>query len=128
MTDRTADVLIAGAGPSGLTAAIELARRGVPVRIVDAASGPNTETRALGMQARTLELYQHAGLVEPLLDRGLRARIFNVFSENRQILRADFVGLDSPYPFLLMIPQNHTQMCWPSTSPHSAWRWSAMSS
>ncbi|GAB3243189.1 FAD-dependent monooxygenase [Mycolicibacterium hippocampi] len=109
MTGRTADVLIAGAGPSGLTAAIELARRGVAVRIVDAASGPNTETRALGMQARTLELYQHAGLVERLLERGLRARIFNVFSENRQILRADFAGLDSPYPFLLMIPQNHTQ-------------------
>ncbi|KUH85513.1 MULTISPECIES: FAD-dependent oxidoreductase [unclassified Mycobacterium] len=103
------DVLIVGAGPTGLTMAIELARRGVAVRIIDAAAGPATDTRALGMQARTLELFEKPGVVQPLLDRGLRARVFNVFSENRQILRADFAGLDSPFPFLLMIPQNDTE-------------------
>lgn len=103
------DVLVVGAGPAGLTTAIELARRGISVRVVDAAPGPATDTRALGMQARTLELFERPGLVEPLLDHGLRARVFNVFSENRQILRADFAQLDSPYPFLLMIPQNDTE-------------------
>lgn len=107
-TDR-ADVLIVGAGPTGLTMATELARRGVHPRIVDAAAEPNTETRALGVQARSLELFEKQGVTAQLLARGLKARVFNVFSENRQILRADFAGLASPYPFLLMIPQNEVQ-------------------
>ncbi|OBB77080.1 FAD-dependent monooxygenase [Mycobacterium sp. 852014-52144_SCH5372336] len=103
------DVLIVGAGPTGLTMANELVRRGIRARIIDAAAGPNTETRALGVQARSLELFDRQGIIEQLLARGLKARVFNVFSENRQILRADFAGLASPYPFLLMIPQNEVQ-------------------
>ncbi|OBF89005.1 hypothetical protein A5790_02045 [Mycobacterium sp. 852002-51152_SCH6134967] len=103
------DVLIVGAGPTGLTIANELVRRGIRTRIIDAAAGPNTETRALGVQARSLELFDRQGITEQLLARGLKARVFNVFSENRQILRADFAGLASPYPFLLMIPQNEVQ-------------------
>ncbi|VEG45429.1 2-polyprenyl-6-methoxyphenol hydroxylase-like oxidoreductase [Mycolicibacterium flavescens] len=103
------DVLIVGAGPTGLTVANELVRRGIRTRIIDAAAGPNTETRALGVQARSLELFDRQGITEQLLARGLKARVFNVFSENRQILRADFAGLASPYPFLLMIPQNEVQ-------------------
>ncbi|RAV06247.1 hypothetical protein DQP55_24090 [Mycolicibacterium sp. GF69] len=107
-SDRT-DVLVVGAGPTGLTMANELARRGIQARVVDAAAAPNTETRALGMQARSLELFERQGITDELLTRGLKARVFNVFSENRQILRADFAGLTSPYPFLLMIPQNEVQ-------------------
>lgn len=107
-SDRT-DVLVVGAGPTGLTMATELARRGIRTRIVDATAAPNTETRALGMQARSLELFERQGITDALLARGLQARVFNVFSENRQILRADFATLASPYPFLLMIPQNEVQ-------------------
>ena len=107
--DRT-DVLVVGAGPTGLTMANELARRGIRTRVVDAADAPNAETRALGMQARSLELFERQGITtNELLARGLKARVFNVFSENRRILRADFGGLASPYPFLLMIPQNEVQ-------------------
>lgn len=107
---RRADVLVVGAGPAGLTAAIELARRSIPVRIVDKAAQPNNQTRALGVQPRTLELLERHGIVEELLRNGLRAARFNVFSEGTQILDADFGELDSAYPFLLMIPQNHLEL------------------
>ncbi|NVN49344.1 FAD-dependent oxidoreductase [Mycolicibacterium hippocampi] len=108
MADQT-DVLVIGAGPTGLTIATDLARRGIRTRIVDAAAGPNTETRALGMQARSLELFEKHGITSELLARGLQTHTFNVFSENHQILRTSFAQLDSPYPFLLMIPQNEVQ-------------------
>ncbi len=61
------------------------------------------------MQARTLELFERHGTTEALLAHGLRADRFNVFSEGRQILRADFRGLPTSYPFLLMIPQNEVE-------------------
>jgi 2-polyprenyl-6-methoxyphenol hydroxylase-like FAD-dependent oxidoreductase len=103
------EVLVVGAGPTGLTMAIELARRGIDVRVIDKAAEPNSETRALGVQARTLELYARNDVTPELLPRGLRADRFNVFSEGRRILRADFGALPTPYPFLLMIPQNHVE-------------------
>lgn len=62
MTDYEADVLIAGAGPVGLTAALQLARWGVSVRLVDAAAGPATTSRALGTHARSLEIYDQLGI------------------------------------------------------------------
>lgn len=102
-------VLVVGAGPTGLTMAIELVRRGVDVRIIDRAARANTETRALGVQARTLELFERSGVAHELLTRGLRARRFNVLSEGRRILSADFAGLPTAYPFLLMIPQNEVE-------------------
>ena len=54
-------VLIAGAGPTGLTAALELSRLGVPVRIIDKQVAPATTSRAVGVQARTLELFEMRG-------------------------------------------------------------------
>jgi 2-polyprenyl-6-methoxyphenol hydroxylase-like FAD-dependent oxidoreductase len=104
-----ATVLVVGAGPTGLTAAVELARRGVAVRVIDKAAAASTDTRALGMQARTLELYERHGITAALLDNGLRADRFNVYSEGRRIVRADFRGLPTHYPYLLMIPQNETE-------------------
>ncbi|HVX47337.1 MAG TPA: FAD-dependent monooxygenase [Mycobacteriales bacterium] len=101
----TAEVLVVGAGPTGLTAATELARRGIEVRIVDAASTPNTETRALGVQARTLELLARQGTAEPIIADGLAVTDFHVLSENHEIMHLLLSGLDSPYPYLLMLPQ-----------------------
>ncbi len=103
------EVLIVGAGPTGLTAALELARRDIPVRVVDRTLHANIDTRALGVQARTLELLERTGITEDLVSNGLRAQHFNVFSEGKQILRADFGGLPTAYPHLLMIPQNEVE-------------------
>ena len=62
------DVLIVGAGPTGLMLANQLARRGVRILIIDRHAGPSLQTRALGVQARTLEIYSHLGIVEQALE------------------------------------------------------------
>ena len=64
------DVLIVGAGPTGLMLANQLARRGIRLMIIDRHAGPARETRALGVQARTLEIYQHLGIVDAALALG----------------------------------------------------------
>src|SRR2546426_10766271 len=67
------DVLVVGAGPTGLMLANQLARRGVRVRIIDRHAGPARESRALGVQARTLEIYSHLGIADQAVALGKRA-------------------------------------------------------
>lgn len=71
---RGPDVLIAGAGPSGLFLALTLARQGANVRLVDRHSGPSVESRAMGVQARTLEFYRMAGLADEAIALGILNR------------------------------------------------------
>jgi len=63
-------ILIVGAGPTGLTAALELTRQGVPVRLIDKREGPDNTSRAIGVQARTLELLEQRGLAAELVSLG----------------------------------------------------------
>src|SRR4051794_41818924 len=63
-------VLIAGAGPTGLVLALWLTRLGIRVRIIDKAAEPGTTSRALGVQARTLEFYRQVDLAEAVVARG----------------------------------------------------------
>jgi 3-(3-hydroxy-phenyl)propionate hydroxylase len=70
-------VLVVGAGPTGLAAALELARQGRPVRIIDRNPGRSEHSRAIGVNARTLELLEPSGLTERLLATGLRVRRLN---------------------------------------------------
>ena len=69
-SNEAVDVLIVGAGPTGLMAAALLARMGVRLRIFDKSEGPAKESRAMVVQARSLELFLAMGVVEPFLDRG----------------------------------------------------------
>ncbi|MER6101771.1 FAD-dependent monooxygenase [Streptomyces sp. NPDC001832] len=78
-------VLVVGAGPSGLTAAVELTRRGVPVRCVDRAEGPSTSTKALGVWPRTLELLRRMGAEEEIRRRVLPQRAMRYYSDGRVI-------------------------------------------
>ncbi len=78
-------VLVVGAGPSGLTAAVELARRGVPVRCVDRADGPSRSTKALGVWPRTLELLGRMGVDEQIRKRILPQRAMRYYSEGRVV-------------------------------------------
>src|SRR5437763_15669431 len=77
------DVLIVGAGPTGLMLANQLGRREVRARIIDRHTGPSLQTRALGVHARTVEIYRHLGFVERALDRGKRYTGANIWGLGR---------------------------------------------
>jgi 2-polyprenyl-6-methoxyphenol hydroxylase-like FAD-dependent oxidoreductase len=106
------DVLVVGAGPTGLMLANQLARRGVRALIIDRHAGPSLQTRALGVQARTLEIYSHLGIVERALDLGKRATGANIWTRGRRAARIPLgdIGRDlSPYPFLLILGQDDNE-------------------
>jgi 2-polyprenyl-6-methoxyphenol hydroxylase-like FAD-dependent oxidoreductase len=65
------NVLIVGAGPTGLTLAIELARRSIAFRLVDAAEIPFAGSRGKGIQPRTLEVFHDLGIIEKILNTGM---------------------------------------------------------
>jgi 2-polyprenyl-6-methoxyphenol hydroxylase-like FAD-dependent oxidoreductase len=106
------DILIVGAGPTGLMLANQLARRGVRFRIIDRHAGPAVQTRALGVQARTLEIYSHLGIVKPALELGKRATGANIWTRGRRAARVPVGDIGqglSPYPFLLILGQDDNE-------------------
>src|SRR5437763_15326038 len=103
------DVLIIGAGPTGLVLALWLARLGVRVRIVDKTAEPGTTSRALAVQARTLELYRQLDLTEAVVARGHRVPAVNLWVRGEAAARVSFESVGSgltPYPFLHIFPQD----------------------
>jgi len=106
---ESVDVLVVGAGPTGLVLALWLSHMGVTVRVIDQAAEPGTTSRALVVQARTLELYRPFGLADELVRRGREAQAINFWAGGEKRGRAEFgrVGRDlSPYPFVLVFPQD----------------------
>ncbi|MET0473902.1 MAG: FAD-dependent oxidoreductase [Mycobacterium sp.] len=104
-----APVLIIGAGPTGLTAGVELSRMGIDVRIVDQAEGPSTTSRALGVQARTLELLRPRGVGDEMLRLGNRAHRTALHAGGSTISGIDFSRMDSQFNFILMLAQSETE-------------------
>ncbi|MCA8199885.1 FAD-dependent monooxygenase [Burkholderia sp. AU33545] len=102
-------VLIVGAGPTGLAAAMALARARVPVRIIDRLAAPAPYSRAIGIQARTLELLEQHRAVEPFLALGHRAHAAVLHADGRVIARLDFDPLQTRYPYLLFLDQSITE-------------------
>ncbi len=102
-------VLIVGAGPTGLAAAMSLARAQVPVRLIDKATRPDPHSRAIGIQARTLELLEQHRLIEPFLDLGHRARAANLYANGQRLVRLDFDPLQTRYPYMLFLDQSVTE-------------------
>src|SRR5205814_988002 len=76
----TTDVLVVGAGPTGLVLALWLTRLGVRVRIVDKTAEPGTTSRALAVQARTLELYRQMGLADAVVAGGRKVAAVNLWA------------------------------------------------
>jgi 2-polyprenyl-6-methoxyphenol hydroxylase-like FAD-dependent oxidoreductase len=102
---RNTDVLIVGTGPTGLVLALWLTRLGVRVRIIDKTSEPGTTSRALAVQARTLELYAQLAIADLVVERGRMVNAANLWVAGRRAAHAVFgdmgVGL-SPYPYPLI--------------------------
>ena len=106
------DVLIVGAGPTGLMLANQLVRRGVRTLIIDRHAGPSQQTRALGVQARTLEIYAHLGIVGRALELGKRGTGANLWADGRKTARVplgDAGRSVTPYPYILILGQDDNE-------------------
>ena len=103
-------VLIAGAGPTGLVMAIELARRGIACRIVDKVlPRPYSESRAEGIHAKTLDIFERQGILPAILKAGKVLHGFSFFAEGRALGRITFATLDSPHPYAILLPQSEVE-------------------
>jgi len=103
------DVLIIGAGPTGLVLALWLTKLGVKVRIIDETADPGTTSRALAVQARTLELYRQLDLADSVVARGHRVPAINLWVKGESAARLSFENVGSgltPYAFLQIFPQD----------------------
>ena len=106
------DALIVGAGPTGLMLANQLGRRGVRTLIVDRHSGPSLQTRALGVQARTLEIYAKLGIIDRALELGKRGTGANIWADGKKMARVPLgeAGQNvTPYPFILILGQDDNE-------------------
>src|SRR5436190_2269072 len=106
------DVLVVGAGPTGLMLANQLVRRGVRVLIVDRHSGPSLQTRALGVQARTLEIYSQLGIVDRALELGKIGNGANLWAQGRKMARVPLGEAGrtaTPYPYILILGQDDNE-------------------
>ena len=113
MSDRasgeTIPALVVGAGPVGLTMASELARHGVPIRIVDRNAVPSDKSKALAVWSRTLELLDDMGLGADFVAAGIRAVGSSIYGEDRRLAHLAFNTAPSPHPYALMLPQCETE-------------------
>jgi 2-polyprenyl-6-methoxyphenol hydroxylase-like FAD-dependent oxidoreductase len=103
------DVLIAGAGPTGLTLACALAAHGIDHVIVDQAVQGGNTSRAAVIHSRTLEVLEEIGVTDELRRRGVVVPRFTIRDRDRALLHVPFGDLPTKYPYTLMLPQNITE-------------------
>lgn len=102
-------VLIVGAGPVGLTMALQLTRLGVSVRIIDQEKNPHTESRAMALHSRTLEIYEKMGILDDILAKGIKAHFIQFHINNKLALKVDYSKINAPYPYYVLLPQSDTE-------------------
>lgn len=107
----TTDVLIVGAGPTGLALAIALAKAGVNYLIIDKLEAGQNTSRAAVVHAHTLEALAPLGVSDKLASRGIKVKHFALRDGEETLVRLGFEKLPTPFAFLLMIPQHSTEAC-----------------
>ena len=109
MVGERTEIAVVGAGPTGLVLALWLARRGVAVRIIDAADRPGTMSRALVVHARTLELYRQLGIAGDIVAHSVTFATVNLWARGRHAGRIVFDDIGrglTPYPYIVILPQD----------------------
>lgn len=107
--DDVVEVLIIGAGPTGMMMAAEAARYGLCCRIIDKGASYIDRSRAVGIQARTMEIFEHLGIVEDFLAQGIKIRAANPICHFQRLAQISLNTLKSPYPFILSLEQVKTE-------------------
>jgi 2-polyprenyl-6-methoxyphenol hydroxylase-like FAD-dependent oxidoreductase len=102
-------VLVVGAGPVGLLLACELARRGVAVRLIDKLPSPTSESRAIIVHARSLEMMERVGVADEVISTGLTVKAAELHLDGTTATRMPLDTVDSPYPFSVTLPQTETE-------------------
>jgi 2-polyprenyl-6-methoxyphenol hydroxylase-like FAD-dependent oxidoreductase len=109
MTPHDPQVLVVGGGPTGLLTAGELARRGIAVRLIEKHPFRQQLSKALVVQARTLEVMDIIGISEHFLKSGYPAPGLNISLDNRRPVSVDMRALRTRFPYLLVLPQQETE-------------------
>jgi len=102
-------ILIVGAGPTGLTAALTLARKGIKSRIIDKCSEPITTSNALIVQPRTLELWEDLDIINDALEQGHKVIGADITTKSKTIFKLSYENLPTRYPFMLALWQAKTE-------------------
>lgn len=103
------DIIIVGAGPTGLTLACELYRRGVACRVIERSHARSRDSRATDIHARTLELFRALGIDQRIVERGKKVRRFRAYSSGRLIADLSLDLLSSQHPYAIALPQLDTE-------------------
>ncbi len=108
-TPQVTDVFVVGAGPVGLVAGCELARRGVRVRVIDKLAQPTEQSRAIAVHARSLDMFDRMGIVDEMLSTGIKATAMQLYAGHSKLFRVPLGDVDSAFPFTLTTAQTETE-------------------
>ena len=103
------DVLVVGAGPSGLTLAASLVKRDIATTVVDRQPAGANTSRAAVVNARSLEVLEGLDVARRLVKEGIEAPLFSIRDGARTLIPIDFSSLPTAYPYSLMVPQSTTE-------------------
>jgi 2-polyprenyl-6-methoxyphenol hydroxylase-like FAD-dependent oxidoreductase len=109
MLPKNVDVVVVGAGPSGLALAATLRQAGADALVLEKAAQGAGTSRAAVVHARTLEVLEQLGVSSRMVAEGRVVPTFTMRSGSRVLIRIDFAGLPTAYPYTLMLPQSRTE-------------------
>jgi 2-polyprenyl-6-methoxyphenol hydroxylase-like FAD-dependent oxidoreductase len=105
----TTDVVVVGAGPVGLVAACELARRGIAVRVIDKLAQPTNESRAIAIHARSLDMLDRMGIIDELVATGVKSTGMKMYTRDKPLMHVPLGSVDSAFPYMLVTAQTETE-------------------